>query len=530
MTEQELLSAFDKAIKAGDLFVCYQPKTNHSTGRMIGAEALMRWRDPTYGMQYPSDFIPVLENHDLIYQADIAVFEQVCKFLRKCIDDGLPAVPISCNMSRYDIYHHDYIDRIEEIRAGYGIPVNLLHIEVTESSAIGGTEMVMQVLDKLHGFGYKVEMDDFGSGYSSLNILKDLAVDVIKLDMRFFSGSPNSRGGAIINAVVQMSNWLNTPVIAEGVETLSQADYMKSIGCFYIQGYLYSKPVEEEEFVQKLNSFGHEPLANAIDLDRMDANKFWNPNSLETLIFNNYVGGAAIFSYFHGKVELLRVNQKYMKELGMNMTEQEVLKSDLLKTLGLDDRRVYEETLHRAIQSNDEESCETWRELCSKVCGSEKVCIRSFIRLLGKAGERYLFYTMIQNITAEKRYIENLELSEKRFRYVNEHIQGFAWEYEIATKRMRPCSRCRRVLGLPEVIENYPQPLYDSGLFQPDYQEMYNDWMDKIAQGVPYLEADMPLTNDRIMFTVRYTTEFDEAGKPLKAYGTATPCPAKDNN
>lgn len=524
MIEREFISRLDDAVSDGSIFVCYQPKINHTTGRMVGAEALMRWNDAEFGMQYPADFIPVLESNDLIYKADTAVFKQVCVFLRKCLDEGVPVVPISCNMSRFDIYRRDYVDSIEKIREDLDVPAKLIHIEITESSAIGGMELVTEVLEKLHGYGYKVEMDDFGSGYSSLNVLKDLPVDVIKLDMRFFSGNLSGRGGTIINAVVQMSKWLNTPVIAEGVETMSQADYMESIGCFYIQGYLYSKPVTEEEFTDKLKKSDVEPVAPAINMDIMNAEKFWDPNSLETLIFNNYVGGAAIFSYFHGNVEMLRVNKKYMKELGMNMDEQEALRTDLLKTLDIDNRRIYEETLHRAIETNDEECCETWREVCSKVCGSEKICIRNFVRLLGRAGDRYLFYTMIQNITAEKRYIDELKLNEKRFGYVTEHIQGFAWEYEIATKRMRPCARCRRVLGLPEVIENYPESTYDSGLFQPDYQELYSDWMKQLAQGVRYLEADMPLTNDRIMFTVRYTTEFDETGKPLKAYGTATPC------
>ena len=257
MTEQELLDCFDDAIKYGHIFATYQPKINHATGRMVGAEALMRWSHPEYGMQYPSDFIPVLEKNDLIYRADLAVFEIVCKFQRKCLDNGISVVPISVNMSRYDIYRKNYVDEIEKLRVKYDIPVKYLHVEVTETSAIGGMELISGVLKQLHEYGYIVEMDDFGSGYSSLNVLKDLAVDVIKLDMRFLSGNIGGRGGTIISAIVQMAKWLGTPVIAEGVETMEQADYMKSIGCKYIQGYLYSKPVVEEEFLKKLQQLEH---------------------------------------------------------------------------------------------------------------------------------------------------------------------------------------------------------------------------------------------------------------------------------
>ena len=116
MSEQELLASFDEALNYGHIFACFQPKINHTTGRMIGAEALMRWKHPVFGMQYPSDFIPLLENNDLIYRADLNIFETACKFQRRCLDEGIASVPISCNMSRYDIYH-DYVDNIEAIRA-----------------------------------------------------------------------------------------------------------------------------------------------------------------------------------------------------------------------------------------------------------------------------------------------------------------------------------------------------------------------------------------------------------------------------
>ena len=323
MNEQELLESFDKAVESGHIYVLYQPKINHSTGRMIGAEALMRWTDPEFGIQYPSDFIPVLEKNDLIYRADLCVFEQVCRFLRNCIDSGLKPVPISVNMSRYDIYRKNYVKKKKKLREKYDVPVKYLHMEMTESSAIGGMELVSGVLKKLHELGYIVEMDDFGSGYSSLNVLKDLEVDVIKLDMRFLSGDIGGRGGTIISSIVQMAKWLGTPVIAEGVETIEQADYMKSIGCNYIQGYLYSKPVPENDFRKKMTQLEHEPMVPPLDLIRtMDAGKFWDPSSLETLIFNNFVGGAVIFTYENGKAEILRVNKKYVREIGMNMLEK----------------------------------------------------------------------------------------------------------------------------------------------------------------------------------------------------------------
>lgn len=523
MTEKELLDSFDEALREGHIFVCYQPKMNHTTGRMIGAEALMRWKHPEYGMQYPSDFIPVLENHDLIYKADLHVFEEVCKFQKGATANRLSSVPISFNMSRHDIIHEDYIDRLEKIRKKYDIPVKLLHVEITESSAIGGMELVSGVLAKLHELGYKVEMDDFGSGYSSLNVLKDLDVDVIKLDMRFLSGNIGGRGGTIISSIVQMTKWLNTPVVAEGVETIEQADYMRSIGCSYIQGYLYSKPVAADEFTEKLRRLEHEPAAIAMDLiSTMDAGKFWDPNSLETLIFNNYVGASAIFRYQNGKCDILRINQKYMKEIGMNMTEKEILCTDPMDSFDDENRKKFVNTLERAIKSYDEESCETWRNVCSKICGPDRICVRSDLRVIGKADNEYIFYVMVRNITAEKKRFMAVEDSERKFRMASEHSNSYAWEYIFATKQMRPCYRCMRDLGVPAVVENYPAPLFDNGLFPMDYKDMYYDMLKQIENGAEKVEAIIPLTVGRIPFHVRYTTEFDENGKPLKAYGSAT--------
>ncbi|MBR6224027.1 MAG: EAL domain-containing protein [Lachnospiraceae bacterium] len=523
MSEQELIDAFDKALENNDIHPVYQPQINHSTGRMVGAEALMRWKDYNNGMQYPSDFIPVLENNDLIYRADLHLFEEVCKLQRECIDDQIPVVPVSVNMSRHDIYQKDYVDAIEGIRKKYDVPVKYLRVEITESSAIGGMELISGVLDKLHEYGYTVEMDDFGSGYSSLNVLKDLNVDIIKLDMRFLSGNIGGRGGTILGSIVQMTKWLETPVIAEGVETMAQADYMKSLGCNYIQGYLYFKPITKDQFIEKLKQLEHEPMTPPLSLiSTMNADKFWDPSSLETLIFSNFVGGAAIFSYQMGKMDIMRVNPKYVKELGMNSTEKDILKTDPLTVFDEHNKKIYLDTIKKAIVSYDEETCETWRTFYSDCCGEDKVCIRTHMRVIGNAGNQYLFYAMINNITKEKRQFADLAESEKIFRTASEHANIYAWEYIIATKEMRPCFRCMRDLSLPPVVKNYPEPVIENGLFPPDYADMYRGWMKQLEEGVPYLEAVIPLTVGRVPFRVRYTLEYDENGKPLKAYGSAT--------
>ncbi len=523
MDEQEIVTSFEEAMENGHIYAVYQPQINHVTGRMVGAEALMRWNHPAFGPQYPSDFIPVLEKHDLLYRADVYMFELVCRFQKARIDEGTDTVPISVNMSRYDIYHHEYADTIEEIRRRYDVPVKYLRLEITESSAIGGMALMIEVIEKLHSFGYIVEMDDFGSGYSSLNILKSLHVDIIKLDLGFLCGETSGRSGIILSSVIQMAKWLGTPLIAEGVETMEQADYMKSMGCYYIQGYLYAKPMAEEEFLQKLLHTDHEATAPALDFQKaVKSGTFWTPHTMDEIIFNNLVGPAVLFTYREGRLEILRVNEKYIQETGMNISVREFILCNPWDNYDPQGRQIYEDALRKAIDTKEEVCCETWRNYHSACCGDDFICIRSFIQVLGNTDSSYLFYARVQNVTKEKRQFQALMESNQKFRHASEQSNMYAWEYIVATKEMHPCFRCMRDLGLPAVLKNYPDSAIEMGIFPPDYADMYRDWHRRIAEGEEHLEAIIPLTVSRILFHVRYTTEFDENGKALKAYGSAT--------
>jgi hypothetical protein len=152
----------------------------------------------------------------------------------------------------------------------------------------------------------------------------------------------------------------------------------------------------------------------------------------------------------------------------------------------------------------------------------ERVCVRSGLRVIGRGGDQSIIYAIVQNITEEKKNIQEMVDSDKRLRAAFEQANIYAWEYSIDTHEMRPCFRCMRDLGLPPVVKNYPEPVIESGLFPPDYADMYREWHRKLEDGVGELEAIIPLTVGRIPFHVRYTTEFDETGHPLKAYGSAT--------
>ena len=265
-------------------------------------------------------------------------------------------------------------------------------------------------------------------------------------------------------------------------------------------------------------------------MEDIESGKYWNPNAMDSLIYNPFAGAAAIFIYEKGSVELIRANDKYIRELGMNASEQNVLEEPFFEGMDDEDRANYDAAIKKAMSSWMEAECDSWIDMHSKCCGYDRVCIRSTIQLIGLSKEQHLFYLRIKNITEEKMKYEDLAESEKKFRMASEQSNTFAWEYEIATKIMRPCARCMRVLGLPPVLENYPEPVIESGLFPEEVADKYRQWHKLIAEGKEHLEGIIPLTPDRVPFMVKYTTEFDEEGNPVRAYGSATEIKGYDMN
>lgn len=522
MTKKEIVDCFDKALKNNEFFIFYQPQINHSNGTIIGAEAFVRWKHGEYEVWHASDFIHILEEYNLTAELDLYVTELVCRLQRKCLDEYQMTVPIAVNISASDLYIADYVDRMDAVRRKYDVPVQYLRVEMGACATKKELKLAKEALEEFHKKQYIVSLDKFGSRNSSFDNIRELKADALKLDIEEFGADMDERAGVIIDSIVKMAKWLKTPVIAQCVETVQQADFLKSVGCSYIQGHLYSEPLTEDEFVSKMLALRYEPvIASMHFLEETDFDRYFNPDSAESLLFNNFIGGAAVLAYEQGKLEFLKVNKKYVDEIEMNTTETELMALNLWDTFDEDNKKIYENAIQKAIETKEDQVCDTWRVLYSKCCGEDNVCIRSELHLMGQVGRQYIFFEYIHNITAEKRHVNEVEENETKFRFAADQINVYAWEYDVATKEMRPCSRCRRDLGLPPVLKNYPEPVIESGLFPPDYADMYREWHRKIAQGAEHLEAVIPLTADRIPFYVRYTTEFNEAGIPVKAYASA---------
>ncbi len=236
-------------------FECYlQPKYGLKSRHIEGAEALIRWNSKEFGFVFPNEFIPLSEKNGFVVELDFFILEEVCRAMRRWIDDGKKPVVISVNQSRLHLNYDDYIWRLREIVDKYEIPYEYIELELTESVFIENSDKLLTIMQKLHDIGFKLSLDDFGSGYSSLNMLKDIPVDVVKIDREFFNGTVNSeKGRAVISTVVDLAKNLNMEVISEGVETLEQVEFLTEINCAMVQGYYFAKPMNMQAFEELWN-------------------------------------------------------------------------------------------------------------------------------------------------------------------------------------------------------------------------------------------------------------------------------------
>lgn len=247
--EQFIITNMKPALEEHQFQVYYQPKYDLNTGRVAGAEALVRWVHPEIGMISPGDFIPLFETNGFISQLDEYVWECACQDIRSWREKGYPSIAISVNVSRADIYNPKLIDNLLALIQKYDIPMKYLHLEITESAYTENPQQIIRVVGRLRELGFLIEMDDFGSGYSSLNMLAEMPVDVLKLDMGFIQTETRKASGkGILSFVISLAKWLNLAVVAEGVEQKEQIDVLRSMDCNYAQGYYYSKPLEKNAF------------------------------------------------------------------------------------------------------------------------------------------------------------------------------------------------------------------------------------------------------------------------------------------
>ncbi|MBQ7534368.1 MAG: bifunctional diguanylate cyclase/phosphodiesterase, partial [Stomatobaculum sp.] len=250
-----VLNNLEKAVQEGYIKVYYQPVMWAEDGTIAGCEALARWIDPEFGFLSPGVFIPTLEEGRQIHKLDLCIYETVFKNLRECMDQGLQILPVSMNFSRLDFELMDVIKELKALMEKYQVPKEYFHIEVTESALTSDVSRMKQVLRELSDDGFEIWLDDFGSGYSSLNVLKDFRFDLLKIDMEFLRNfsKDNENSKKIISNIIDLAKKLNMQTVSEGVETQEAVEFLREAGCGRLQGYYYGKPMPYEELRGKID-------------------------------------------------------------------------------------------------------------------------------------------------------------------------------------------------------------------------------------------------------------------------------------
>ena len=406
-----------RAIKEGEFTFFLQPQCNIRTGHIIGAEALVRWRHKDKGMVSPASFIPILEKNGFIADLDCYVWEEVCKWIRSLIDRGIKPVPISVNVSRNDIYYLDVSKYILNLLKKYNIGHELLKVEITESSYVEGIAHMKETVKNLQDAGVRVMMDDFGSGYSSLNMLKSVNIDVLKLDMKFLDidRGEEEKGIGILESVVDMARVMGLPTISEGVETIEQKNNLIDMGCLYAQGYHFFKPMCIEDFEVYLKD------ENLIDYNGVHINqaeKFHIRELLDANVFsdtmiNNILGAIAFFEVFDDEVNIVRANENYYKLLGKETArdESDDAIEDFLQDVYEDDREIVRKLFRRAIDTRLKGAEEDIRFIKPN---GEMVWFRIRVFYLNSRQNKKVFYGSVMDVTTYKVAEKQLESQKMR--------------------------------------------------------------------------------------------------------------------
>ncbi len=403
--EQEIVNDMNYALQDNQFTIYVQPKYNVMTNTPAGGEVLVRWIHPKKGMIPPGLFIPLFEKNGFVVKLDAYVWEEACKMLKGWLDLGKKPNPISVNVSRVNIYNPHFVESLINLVDRYGIPHDLFNIELTESAYTDNPEMMIKAIDKLQSNGFSILMDDFGSGYSSLSMLKNIPVDILKIDMNFFvDANKKSRCESIVASIVRMSKWLNIPVIAEGVETPELVSFLREVGCDYIQGYYYAKPMSIKDYERY--AFAADSPMSELTAGSKQSTEIMSRIDND-LIFTDNLCPAAVFEcdvQDTEDMEIIRVNDAFFEML--NSPSRVLYKYNPLDIVYEKDRWKIIETIRQAVATKQICECEYSRYV---TYSNSYKSIHAKFEYIDTIGNKNIILAQLEDITVEREFEKKLE-------------------------------------------------------------------------------------------------------------------------
>ena len=436
--ELKLIAEVKSALRDNEFTFFIQPQCDIVTGKIVGGESLVRWNHPRKGWISPGVFIPVIEKNGLVAELDKFMWREVCSWLKSWIDRGYTPVPISVNVSRIDILSMNVAEYLKSLVKEFDIPSKLLKVEITESAYSESNELINRTVRRLRNAGFIVMLDDFGSGYSSLNVLNNITVDVIKLDMRFLdiNKKDKDKGLGILGSVINMARMLGLPIIAEGVETQEQTDFLGKLGCRYVQGYFYYKPMSVEQLEEiisderKLDFDGF----SCNQLEAMHVREFLDENLFDDKMVNNMLGATAFYEVRDGQIDITRVNEQYYQLTGISVSDGK--KRKMWNHVRDDDRQLLRATFEQAYA--DKENGATANIHYLRMDGTVLYVHIKVFFLREKEGRR-IFYGSLTDLSVVMANTENRQivsevagLTEKQQYELEKHYGNLPYGYAVA--------------------------------------------------------------------------------------------------
>lgn len=504
LLEQTILTGFEAALSNREFQLYLQPKYNMFTKKIIGAEALIRWFHPTEGLIPPGKFIPILEQYNLIQELDCYMWDALCCWLHNWIERGHTPLPVSVNASRISICSMEVPDILNSLISKYELEPYLLEVEITESAYAEHSEAIKKTVEKLHQSGFTVLMDDFGSGYSSLSLLADTDIDILKLDMRFLS-CDTPKSNYILSTVIRMSYWLNLRIIAEGVENQQQADTLRQMGCLYAQGFLYSKAIPSQEFESL--------IADDDSADFMDhggkgerrnclvsSYELFNQNMLNEQMAERLIGSIIVFSLEKDQIRILNVNEAFC--MLFQLDDVPCQGEDLLHIIAPEDSKFLLDICHRTAELNTSSG-----EIFYLRTGIAPYNIKMHLYCLTKKPNSSILYAHISNATELFKALDKMRLSEQRFQIAaNSMNHTMVMDIDIRTHMVQCSASASIVLGLSASCLAAPEGFLEQGIVCKGYEAAFCHTFLLIYSGNPKAECTLQIRMaDGLIRNIRLT-------------------------
>lgn len=458
--EQTILAKFDSALERREFKLYFQPKYNMSTGKIVGSEALVRWTPPS-GAISPGKFVPVLEQYNLIQSLDYYMWDSVCRWLHDQLASGRSPLPVSVNVSRASVCNMDVAAIFSTLIEKYSLTPSLVEIEITESAYAEHPDIIKKTVDNLHLAGFIVLMDDFGSGYSSLSLLADTNIDILKLDMKFLS-CDTPKSNYILSTVIRMSYWLNLRIIAEGVENQLQAETLQRMGCSYAQGFLYSRPIPDTEFEALLmtrdvadftdNGEQREQLKSLVSSYELFSHNMMNEQMTEKLM-----GAVTIFSLENHMLRILNVNEAFCQLFGTDSIPCQG--EELLRVL-----RPKDANYVLSICARTAKLYSTQGEVFFLQREGKPAYIKVHLYCLTQKVNGGIFYARMSDSTEQFTTLNKLYLNEQRYQIAIQTGDIISFELDTTSRKAHGSPQFLKYFGLASASLTMPEGLFERGL------------------------------------------------------------------